>query len=82
MNNEKSQDKSSIGVGAHSLSYSEGLRIYMLSVYNYMALGLGFTGSVALLVVSSPALLDAIMPMMLFFIIAPVALVLFFELSN
>lgn len=42
-----------------------------------MALGLGLTGGVALLVVSSPTLLHAIQPFMLLFVIAPVALVLF-----
>jgi FtsH-binding integral membrane protein len=37
-----------------------GLRKYMLGVYNYMALGVAFTGIVALLVASSPAALEAI----------------------
>ena len=37
-----------------------GLRKYMLGVYNYMALGVAFTGIVALLVANSPAALDAI----------------------
>ena len=75
--NDRSKNKTILGVERKALAYSEGLRTYMLSVYNYMALGLGLTGGVALLVVSSPALLNAIMPMMLFFIIAPVALVFF-----
>jgi len=38
----------------------EGLRKYMLGVYNYMALGVAFTGIVALFVASQPALLEAI----------------------
>ena len=75
--NDRSKNKTILGVERRALAYSEGLRTYMLSVYNYMALGLGLTGGVALLVVSSPALLQAIMPMMLFFVIAPVALVFF-----
>lgn len=75
--NDRSKNKTILGVERKALAYSEGLRAYMLSVYNYMALGLGLTGGVALLVVSSPALLNAIMPMMLLFIIAPVALVFF-----
>jgi len=75
--NDRSKDKTILGVERKALAYSEGLRAYMLSVYNYMALGLGLTGGVALLVVSSPALLNVIMPMMLLFIIAPVALVFF-----
>ena len=37
-----------------------GLRKYMLGVYNYMALGVAFTGIVALFVASQPALLEAI----------------------
>ena len=38
----------------------EGLRTYMLSVYNYMTMGLGITGLVAYLTASSPALLNLI----------------------
>lgn len=75
--NDRSKNKTILGVERRALAYSEGLRTYMLSVYNYMALGLGLTGGVALLVVSSPALMQAIMPMMLLFIIAPIALVFF-----
>lgn len=75
--NDRSKNKTILGVERKALAYSEGLRAYMLSVYNYMALGLGLTGGVALLVVSSPTLLQAIMPMMLLFIIAPVVLVFF-----
>ena len=38
--------------------YDEGLRSYMLSIYNYMASGVLLTGIVALLVSSNPALLS------------------------
>ena len=38
-----------------------GLRSYMLRVYNYMSLGVAFTGAIALLVASSPALLNTVM---------------------
>lgn len=75
--NDRSKDRTILGAERQALAYSEGLRTYMLSVYNYMALGLGLTGGVALVVVSSPALLQAIMPMMLLFVLAPVALVFF-----
>ena len=75
--NDRSKNKTILGVERKALAYSEGLRSYMLSVYNYMALGLGLTGGVALLVVSSPTLLQAILPMMWLFIIAPIALVFF-----
>ncbi len=73
---DRSRDNTILGA-ERALAYSEGLRAYMLSVYNYMALGLGLTGGVALLVASSPALQAAIMPMMLLFILAPIALVFF-----
>ncbi|MBY0291669.1 MAG: Bax inhibitor-1/YccA family protein [Alphaproteobacteria bacterium] len=74
---DRSKNRTILGVERRSLAYSEGLRAYMLSVYNYMALGLGLTGGVALLVASSPNLYHAIQPLMLLFIIAPVALVFF-----
>jgi hypothetical protein len=38
--------------------YDEGLRSYMLGVYNYMASGLALTGIVALMVVQSTALMS------------------------
>ena len=37
-----------------------GLRQYMLGVYNYMSLGVAFTGIVAMVVAMSPALMDAL----------------------
>ncbi|GAB4394053.1 MAG: Bax inhibitor-1/YccA family protein [Kiloniellaceae bacterium] len=45
---------------AGAAQIDEGLRKYMLGVYNYMALGVAFTGIVALFVASQPALLEAI----------------------
>lgn len=75
--NDRSKNKTILGVESHALAYSEGLRTYMLRVYNYMALGLGLTGAVALLVVSSPAILHAILPVMWLFILAPLGLVFF-----
>jgi FtsH-binding integral membrane protein len=71
------KNRTILGAERSALAYSEGLRTYMISVYNYMAMGLGLTGGVALLVVSSPTLLQAIMPMMWLFIVAPLGLVLF-----
>ncbi|RMD65118.1 MAG: Bax inhibitor-1/YccA family protein [Alphaproteobacteria bacterium] len=41
-------------------SVDVGLRSYMLQVYNYMALGVAFTGIVALVVALNPALMQAI----------------------
>ncbi|MBC7636575.1 MAG: BAX inhibitor (BI)-1/YccA family protein, partial [Acetobacteraceae bacterium] len=40
-----------------SAGYDEGLRAYMMSVYNYMASGVLLTGLVAMLIASNPALL-------------------------
>jgi FtsH-binding integral membrane protein len=39
---------SAAGARAEAGVYDEGLRAYMLGVYNYMALGLGITGLAAL----------------------------------
>lgn len=63
--------------GAASLD--QGLRSYMLGIYNYMALGLGLTGLVATLVASSPALLQAIYgsPLQFVVMLAPVGFVFF-----
>lgn len=74
---DRLKNRTILGVERTTLAYSEGLRAYMLSVYNYMALALGLTGGVALLVVSSPAVLQAIMPAMWLFILAPIGLVFF-----
>lgn len=75
--NDRSKNKTLLGVERTTLAYNEGLRAYMLSVYNYMALALGITGAVALFVVSSPTVLQALKPVMWLFIFAPVALVFF-----
>jgi len=57
----------------------EGLRQYMLRVYNYMASGLALTGIVAWLTASSPAMLQAIYgtPLMWVVMLAPLGFVLF-----
>lgn len=43
--------------GAQAATYDQGLRSYMLNIYNYMAGGLALTGVVALLVAQNEALL-------------------------
>lgn len=60
------------------LAYSEGLRSYMIQVYNYMFFGLSLTAAVALFVASSPALLGAIHGTALRYVVmfAPLAIVL------
>lgn len=57
----------------------EGLRSYMLRVYNYMASGLAFTGIVAYLVAQNPTAMHAIFGTPLFWLIvfAPLGLVFF-----
>jgi len=62
-----------IDYGAQSragVAYDEGLRSYMLGVYNYMALGIAGTAVVTLAVMSSPAFLSFVAGMpWLFFIL-------------
>ncbi|MBK20365.1 MAG: hypothetical protein CMM52_16155 [Rhodospirillaceae bacterium] len=59
--------------------FDEGLRAHMLRVYNYMASGIALTGIIALLAVSSPALMNAIYstPLQWVVMLAPLAFVLF-----
>jgi len=48
------------GTNTQTAEYDEGLRAYMLKVYNYMASGVALTGAVAAYVGGSPAILNAI----------------------
>ena len=48
------------GTAASQAYIDVGLRNYMLRVYNYMALGVAFTGIIALLVASTQSLLEAV----------------------
>lgn len=61
--------------------YDEGLRWHMLGVYRNMALGLGITALVALLIATTPALYQPIYgtPLKWVAIFAPLAFVLFFS---
>ena len=58
-----------------------GLRSYMLSIYNYMAIALAITGLVAFLVASSPALVSAIFfsPLKWVVMLAPIGFVFLFS---
>ena len=49
-----------VPAGARAEHIDEGLRAYMLQVYNYMGLGLAITGLVAFIVASTPALYQPI----------------------
>ncbi len=57
----------------------EGLRTYMLRVYNYMASGLALTGLVAYMVANTPVLMNAIFGTPLFWVVllAPLGMVMF-----
>jgi FtsH-binding integral membrane protein len=61
--------------------FDEGLRRHMLSVYNYMAMGLVLTGIVAYVVGTTPALYVPIFttPLKWVVMLAPLAFVLFFS---
>lgn len=60
------------GVGARA-DIDEGLRAYMLRVYNYMALGIALTAVVTLVLANSPAVLSAIFSMRWVFFIGIIA---------
>ena len=57
----------------------EGLRTYMLRVYNYMSSGLALTGVVAYIVANTPFLFNAIFgtPLMWVVMLAPLGMVMF-----
>ncbi|MFW5679619.1 MAG: Bax inhibitor-1/YccA family protein [Pseudomonadota bacterium] len=66
------------GVTTEAL-YDEGLRQHMLRVYNFMLMGLGLTGAVALFVASSPAMMSVIFgtPLQWVVMLAPLGFVFF-----
>ena len=70
------------GVARQSTAlFDEGLRQHMLRVYNYMALGLVLTGTIAFVVASVPALYVPIFstPLKWVVMLAPLAFVFFFS---
>src|SRR5215469_8535286 len=66
-------------VASRSTTIDEGLRAYMLKVYNYMGLGLGLTGIVAFLVGTNATAMQAIFgtPLAWVVMLAPLGMVLF-----
>ncbi len=62
--------------------YDEGLRAYLLSVFNYMAGGLGVTGAVAYFVAQSPALMQTLFtaPLSWVVMLAPLGFVMYFSI--
>jgi uncharacterized protein len=67
-----------VSKASSSAAYDQGLRSFMIQVYNYMALGLSLTGIVALFVANSPGLIRAIhgTPLSFVVMLAPLGLVL------
>lgn len=63
---------------AADIPVDEGLRAYMLKIYNYMGLALGVTGAVALFVSSSETMIQAIYgtPLQWVVMLAPLAFIL------
>ncbi|MDF1721028.1 MAG: Bax inhibitor-1/YccA family protein [Minwuia sp.] len=72
------QRYASTASGVDAAALDQGLRKYMLGVYNYMASGLLVSGVVALLVSSSPSLMQAIFGSGLAFVVmlAPLGILL------
>ena len=72
-------DKRIFAGAAQQVAIDEGLRAYMLRVYNYMTIGLVVTGFVALLTASSPAAMNAIYgtPLKWLVMLAPLGFVMF-----
>jgi FtsH-binding integral membrane protein len=55
---------------AEAAGVDVGLRSYMLRVYNYMALGVAFTGALAMIVAMNPALVQTVASLFWVFFIA------------
>ncbi len=75
------QYKQSFTTSAQRADYDVGLRSYMLSIFNYMGVGLAITGIVSFLVSSSPAMMNAIHGTGLKFLIMFAPLIMVFFLS-
>ena len=71
--------RSAYNVSGAAAAIDEGLRAYMLRVYNYMAGGLALTGIVAFLTASSPTMLKAIFgtPLQWVVMLAPLGIVFY-----
>ena len=68
---------------AQGLDIDAGLRSHMISIYNYMGLGLALTGLVAFLAASSPALMQTIFmsPLKWVVMLAPLGVVFYLSSS-
>lgn len=67
------------GAEAHAADIDEGLRAYMLKVYNYMCIGLGLTGAVSFAASTSMELMQLIhgTPLKWVVMLAPLGMVFF-----
>jgi FtsH-binding integral membrane protein len=76
------RSESTIHSTARITKLDQGLRSYMLGIYNYMALGLALTGIIAFMASESPALMHAIFgsPLAFVVLLAPVGVALFMQL--
>lgn len=74
-------NRSSFASAASGVSYDQGLRTYMVKVYNFMMIALAISGLVAFGVSSSPALMQTLFgtPLMWVVMLAPLGFVFFFS---
>ncbi len=75
------RQNSSFASRASSVTYDQGLRDYMVKVYNHMTAALGISGLVAFLTASSPQLMAVLFgsPLALVVMLAPLGFVFFFS---
>ncbi len=73
--------RQSFASSASTVSYEQGLRDYMVKIYNYMSVALGISGLVAFLTASSPAMMNLLFGTPLAFVVmlAPLGFVFFFS---
>ena len=66
------------GAATAALDYDEGLRRYMLGVYNHMGLGLAVSGIISFIIGSDPTLSQLVWqgPQSWVFLLSPLAVVL------
>lgn len=64
------QTQQNVGVG-----YDAGLRNHMIKVYNHMAVGLGISGAISAVVMSSPEIAKIVMSLSIVWLIAMLAMV-------
>ena len=71
---DQRENQLNYGAGARGgVAIDEGLRAYMLGVYNYMALGIAGTAIAVLAIASSPALLETVFSLRWVFLIGMIA---------